>query len=390
MFASLFFLIIGILGITTMVIIVNKHKKSIFVNKYFIIIFSLSAIRFLLRGRSFFITEYLFEDVIVYLELLFLITIPCLYLYFKDLIIYKKWEKKDSLHFLPGLIFVVLYLINLHLTPLPNVVFKIVIGCILLSYVTYIYLAYKLLATNIWSRKSDVYIVNKQNKLIRNWSVFLYTCFVLLFVRIITLFLFHNLHYSLTSNSNYFWISAIVWLIIFVKILLTPEILYGYDLLNEKINDYKNQHIAFDNIWKLSSKTTITNIKDLKIQEKVTLNLNEYIFQIENLSFHSNVFRNPEMTLEDLAKKINMPTIHLTYIFKYHSSISFVDYKKIIRIQDAIQLLESNFLNTNTYETLAKKVGFKSYMPFYSSFKNICGLPPQEYYNKLIKNQNKA
>ncbi len=385
MLASFFFLIIGIIGITTMVIIINKHKKSVFVNKYFILVFTLSSIRFLLRGSYYFITDYAIEDGIIYLELLFLLTIPCLYLYFKDLVAYEKWDNKQSIHFLPGLLSVIVFLTDLYITPLPKIVFKIVFFSILLSYLVYIYLAYKLLSANIWSRKSDVYIVNKQNKLIRNWSVFLYTCFVLLFVRIITLFLFQNFHYSLTSNSNYFWISGVVWLIIFVKILLTPEILYGYDLLHEKINEYKNQNIALDNVWNLKTNTSITNIKDLKIQEKVTLNLKDYIFQIENLSFYSNAFRNPEITLEDLAKKLNIPTIHLTYIFKYHSTISFVDYKKIIRIQDAIQLLESNFLNTNTYESLAKEVGFKSYMPFYSSFKNISGLPPQEYYNKLIK-----
>lgn len=368
-----------------MVIIINKHKKSVFVNKYFILVFTLSSIRFLLRGSYYFITDYAIEDGIIYLELLFLLTIPCLYLYFKDLVAYEKWDNKQSIHFLPGLLSVIVFLTDLYITPLPKIVFKIVFFSILLSYLVYIYLAYKLLSANIWSRKSDVYIVNKQNKLIRNWSVFLYTCFVLLFVRIITLFLFQNFHYSLTSNSNYFWISGVVWLIIFVKILLTPEILYGYDLLHEKINEYKNQNIALDNVWNLKTNTSITNIKDLKIQEKVTLNLKDYIFQIENLSFYSNAFRNPEITLEDLAKKLNIPTIHLTYIFKYHSTISFVDYKKIIRIQDAIQLLESNFLNTNTYESLAKEVGFKSYMPFYSSFKNISGLPPQEYYNKLIK-----
>lgn len=385
MLASFFLLITGIIGIVTMIIIINKHKKSVFVNKYFILVFTLSSIRFLLRGSYYFITDYAIEDCIIYLELLFLITIPCLYLYFKDLIAYEKWDNKQCLHFLPGIISVMVFLTDLYISPLPKIVFKIVFLSILLSYLVYIYLAYKLLSANIWSRKSDVFIVNKQNKLIRNWSVFLYTCFVLLFVRIITLFLFQNFHYSLTSNSNYFWISGIVWLIIFVKILLTPEILYGYDILHEKINEYKNQNIALDNVWNLKTNTSITNIKDLKIQEKVTFNLKDYIFQIENLSFYSNVFRNPEITLEDLAKKLNIPTIHLTYIFKYHSTISFVDYKKIIRIQDAIQLLESNFLNTNTYESLAKEVGFKSYMPFYSSFKNISGLPPQEYYNKLIK-----
>jgi len=355
------------------------------VNKYFIVIFSLSTIRFLIRGSGYFIGVDSIKDGLIYLEFLFLISIPCLFLYFKDLITYEKWNYKQILHFLPGVFSVLIFLINLFIIPLPKIIFTIMFIVILFSFLVYIYLSYKLLVENIWTRKSDVYIISKQNKLLKNWSIFLFSCSVLLFLRIITLFLFHNFNYSLTSNSNYFWISAIVWLIIYIKMLSTPEILFGYDLLQEKINDYKNNNIALDNVWKINSNPTITNIKDLKIREKMTLNLKDYIYQIENLSFYSKTFRHPELTLEDLAKKMNIPTFHLIYIFKYHSTISFVDYKKIIRIQDAIQLLESNFLNTNTYESLAKEVGFKSYMPFYSSFKNISGLPPQEYYNKLVK-----
>jgi AraC-like DNA-binding protein len=45
--------------------------------------------------------------------------------------------------------------------------------------------------------------------------------------------------------------------------------------------------------------------------------------------------------------------------------------------------MKTSFLITNTYEALSKKVGFNSYMTFYTCFINITGMAPQEYYNKL-------
>jgi AraC-like DNA-binding protein len=41
--------------------------------------------------------------------------------------------------------------------------------------------------------------------------------------------------------------------------------------------------------------------------------------------------------------------------------------------------LKSDYLKTNTIEALAMEVGFSSYSPFFSSFKNITGLAPLEY-----------
>jgi AraC-like DNA-binding protein len=383
MLTSLLFLITGIIGFITMTIILLKHKKSIVVNKYFIIIFTISSIRLLLRGIEYFNKKNSLQECIFYFEFLFIFSVPFLYLYFKDLIAYKKWNYKQFFHFIPLTISIIIYFSDIYIIKLPQYVFDNIFRLILITFSIYIYQIYKLLVAQVFSRKSDVFIINKQNKLIKNWLIFLFTCFVLLFIRILILFLFKSFQFSIVSNYDYFWVSALIWLIIFLKILITPELLYGYDLLQEKINDYKNANIALDNVWVLNLTPIITNIKDLKTQEKVNINLKNYIFQIENLSFYSDNFRDPELTLDTLAKKLNIPTFHLSYIFKYHSTISFVDYKKVIRIQDAVKLIENNFLKSNTYESLAKEVGFKSYMPFYSSFKNITGLSPQEFYKKF-------
>jgi AraC-like DNA-binding protein len=64
--------------------------------------------------------------------------------------------------------------------------------------------------------------------------------------------------------------------------------------------------------------------------------------------------------------------------------MTFVEYKKMVRIHDAVKLLETDFLKNNTMESLAMKVGFSSYKPFYSSFKAITGITPQEY-SKTLK-----
>ena len=37
------------------------------------------------------------------------------------------------------------------------------------------------------------------------------------------------------------------------------------------------------------------------------------------------------------------------------------------------------FKITNTFDSLAKQVGFSSYNPFFTAFKDIVGKPPQEY-----------
>ena len=73
----------------------------------------------------------------------------------------------------------------------------------------------------------------------------------------------------------------------------------------------------------------------------------------------------------------------MSYLFKYHSTLSFSEYKKVIRIHDAIKHIELDYLKSNTLDSLSKKVGFTSYNPFFTSFKEISGVSPIEYYKTI-------
>jgi transcriptional regulator GlxA family with amidase domain len=127
----------------------------------------------------------------------------------------------------------------------------------------------------------------------------------------------------------------------------------------------------------------IVNVQDAILKEKIQNNIEFYIVEIEHLALRSNLFFKEAFSAEDLANKLSIPKSHLLYVFKYHSNVSFSDFKKIIRIERAITLMEQDYLKSNTMESLAIDVGFSSYSPFFKSFKTITGLSPQEYYNKV-------
>lgn len=69
----------------------------------------------------------------------------------------------------------------------------------------------------------------------------------------------------------------------------------------------------------------------------------------------------------------------MAYVFRYHSRENFQDFKKIIQINDAIELMKAGYVKQQTIESLALTVGFSSYNPFFLSFKNITGITPQQY-----------
>jgi AraC-like DNA-binding protein len=87
--------------------------------------------------------------------------------------------------------------------------------------------------------------------------------------------------------------------------------------------------------------------------------------------------------LNDLALKSKIPASHLGYIFKHHSEVSFSDFRKIVRIQDAVALIEEGYLKTNSLDSLSKEVGFYTYNSFYTAFKEVTGNAPQKYVSAL-------
>jgi AraC-like DNA-binding protein len=303
---------------------------------------------------------------------------PCFFLYFKNLVYEDKFQAGNLLHFITPAVFVIIFLSKQLVSPSFGLDLKqLFLAASIFFYFLYAFLGLRMLLKKVWNRKSEIKAIQKQNQLIKHWTIFLYVSFLaIMIIRLTTVFF---LYLDPNYNTNYLWVPALMWAAIFIKILLTPEILYGYDVLNKTINAV-TEIIAVPSVWAIQGTVVeISSERDRKINEKLTGILTEYIHRIEDFSFHSHAFRNPDLTMEDIASALNLPVSHIQYIFKFHCRESFSDYKKIVRVNDATRLLEQGYMKDKTIESLSEKVGFSSYITFYLAFKSITGMTTQDY-----------
>jgi len=383
MFSNIIFFITASFGFLCIAKLFGKNiqQEHSLINKYLFIIVAVYAVRFFLHGIAISYPAIYFTKLVKMVDIFSVMLMPCFYLYFYNIINENKFESKNLLHFFVPFLLGGIFITNNFIKAINiDLLHKLFFLASILFYLTYAILGFLLLYKNVWNRKTEIKVIQKQNDVLRNWTIFLYVCLVLLlFINVINSLIYKNPIY----RNNFLWISSLVWASIFVKLILTPEILYGYNFLNKTIKTAVEE-VVLKNVWLLEGTVIPITIEREKIlAPKMKSLLMEYLHQIEELSFRSQAFRNPEYSLNDIATALNIPISHINFIFKYHCNESFSDYKKIVRIHDATKLLENGYLNNHKVEMLAIYVGFTSYNTFNIAFKNITGVTAQEYLKRF-------
>jgi AraC-like DNA-binding protein len=388
MIANLMIAFTGLIGFLTIFVILLQYRSNRITNIYLVIIFTIVSTRMLLIGIFNLENNDFITTILTKYNNLLIVIVPCLYLYFKNLIKdYKKIELKNYVHFIIPLLFnIVDYLIDHNYFIINNIIYYYYIFFTIYS-ISYFVLMFFNLKNNIWNRKGEIGVVIKQNQLIKNWTIYFYTLLTVVAVRLIISLYIEISKQSYNFGTSSLWIPAIFWLMLFLKIIISPEILYGYSFLNSKINEQKESDNHTISFWINNPKNGIQNIQDRKLSEKIKFDITRYMALTDQYSFRTDAYRKTTFSLNDLSNKLNIPKSHLTFLFKYHSKISFSEYKKIIRIQDGLQLIESGYLSTSTYDSLAKEIGFKSYNTFFVSFKDVSGISPHDYLIQTLKNK---
>lgn len=379
---NLILLITGLTGFLTAALVFKNHKLNSIMNIYIILIIIAISIRYFLLGLIYFTTDESFKSFCLRYSNFAIIIIPLFYLYFKNLSnSNKSFEKKELLHLIfPISLFT--FIIYAHFSKINYEGIHLVLYLIFFTYsVLYTFLCYKLLKQNIWIKKDTPKLVKKQNILKSKWTYFLFFAIVLIVIRLLGSIFYEFHHESNMRGFSFQWISAIIWFLVLFKILVSPEILYGYNMINKKIDKNRNENLALNHIWDTNPKVEINNLKHIQLRSKIESNILTYIEEIEKISITNTIFRDSTITIVDFANKLSIPKSHLSYLFKYHCTISFSEYKKLVRIQDAIKLINEDFLKDNTLDYLSKKVGFLSYNSFFTGFKEVSGSSPIEYCN---------
>lgn len=87
-------------------------------------------------------------------------------------------------------------------------------------------------------------------------------------------------------------------------------------------------------------------------------------------------YTNPELTLESIAKQIQVSPVHLSRVIKRELGSSFTVLVTEMRIKKAIKLLDST--NLQVYE-IAEQTGYESQHYFSTAFKKVVGVSPNQY-----------
>jgi AraC-like DNA-binding protein len=304
--------------------------------------------------------------------------IPFYFLYFKSLINDNTFFKKaDLLHLITPFIFSI-YIFTIFHFGYEKVVYVRLINFLFLSFFSIFYCvkSFYLLNNQLWNIPEKEQTIHY--KLIKKWTFFMYGISLLLIIKLLTSFTYEFFSNKSISGDVFILFQSTIWMIFFLKIIISPEILFGLPKLNKKINSHYNKSIAIHPFWKIHQ-DSISNKKDTKLKGKIDANILNLIKEIEFLAVSGRFFRNQKITIGDLANEMNIPLSHLVYLFKYHCQLTFIEYKTHIKIEDAKQLIESGFLKTNTLESLAIEVGFSSYNPFFTAFKKRVGMSPNDY-----------
>ncbi len=375
-------ILVGIIGLFVISLMLFSYRSNIFVNIYLVIIFILCSIRSVSIG----LFEIINTNSILtsrYISPIYLIVVPSLYLYFKSLTKdYERVYKKDLIHFLYPISNLVLNLVQEYFPILKNQSIENIRFISLNVFVlVYMIQSCNVLYNGLWRLDVNKFVEKRHYLLIKNWTLFIFTISSFLFLRILYSIYSEKISGELLRAQNYSFLVVIPWFLIYGKILIHPEILYGYPDLKRRDIETLNQISINDHVWIFNS-IHASNLKDTKVCDNIEKRVLPYISDIENFVNKEHPFRNTKFSFPDFAKEINIPKCHIYYIFKYHAIVTFEEYKNYCKIKDALKLIDEGYLNTLTLEGLSSKVGFSSYNLFFTSFKKLTKLAPKEYLNR--------
>ena len=128
----------------------------------------------------------------------------------------------------------------------------------------------------------------------------------------------------------------------------------------------KNRDTIFQNIpEKYASK---------KIDTKEAIHLIE---QLNEVMKNEQLYKNSNVKLIDIAKKLNISTHQLSQLLNDNLGKSFALFVNEFRVEEAKEILSKN--NQYTLEAIGFESGFSSKSTFYATFKKLVGKTPAEY-----------
>jgi AraC-like DNA-binding protein len=154
-----------------------------------------------------------------------------------------------------------------------------------------------------------------------------------------------------------------------------------------KSDTFKNPLIA-DSIRQLSDEQTSLREKDLQNRKYAKSGLSSetaatYVEELSRLMENEKCYRDSELTLSQLANKLNITPHNLSEVLNTQLELNFFDVINRYRVEEVKAKLTDGAYAHVKILALAFDAGFNSKTAFNTIFKNMTGCTPSEYRNRV-------
>jgi AraC-like DNA-binding protein len=105
--------------------------------------------------------------------------------------------------------------------------------------------------------------------------------------------------------------------------------------------------------------------------------------KLEKVMNEKTLYKNPNLTLQDLSKEINISSHQLSQLLNNNLNKNFTSFVNEFRIKEACEIMAQN--DKLTLESIGYDVGFNSKSTFFSAFKKQTGTTPLNYQNQALR-----
>jgi AraC-like DNA-binding protein len=163
-------------------------------------------------------------------------------------------------------------------------------------------------------------------------------------------------------SGSFFFISAGL-------LLFFPDVLYGLP----RVRNIKNTDVS------PAAETVQESIPQHSEMDQLT----ELSNRIRQYMETSRPYTQFEFSINELAEALDVPLNQVSWCLNRVMDVKFTTFRMSYRVEYAKQLLEQGKAREMTIEAVGNLAGFSSRSTFYAAFKEITGLTPTEYLEKV-------
>ncbi|MFC2186589.1 helix-turn-helix domain-containing protein [Fulvivirgaceae bacterium LMO-SS25] len=362
----------------------HKHIPSRWLS-LFIFLCTLYISPFMLGYANWYSTNP-YRDILFYIpfQQLFLFP-PVLYFYFKALLEPSyRFQKKDYLHFLPALIYL-LYSIGIFLTDKvfleQNYFYEdgkdkdFAFSYQLAGFISFF--IYLILSLRTYQKyKSNIYnTYSYADSLILKWAQRFLLAFLLLIIIRVLLFILNPEWDEFGRKFWYYMLFSALFNYISIKgyvSAIRSTISYGRLFHNKPAEEVEK-----------TDDTALANPDSKSFEQMDPQDLSHWKDKIEKLMLEEQFYSNPELSTFLIAQKLETHPKRISQVVNQAFQMNFNEYINSYRIQAVIEQIEKGEHINKTLLGIATDCGFNSKSTFNRAFKKHISMSPKEYIEKI-------